>query len=118
MQLKSQMAAIGLMVQMCGSTAPNTNTEATGYSCNDYQIMINVEMILARECGVDSECTQVLAEETCGSNSVITNADYESDYFYELLEGAEAIGCEIDLPRNEDCSVSAAVCDVGVCRWQ
>ena len=31
---------------------------------------------------------------------------------HELLS-SEAIGCEIDLPCNEDCSVSAAVCDVG-----
>ena len=118
MQLSSQMAAIGIMVQMCGSTGPSTDTASEGYNCRDLEIIIDVEMIVARECDADSECSMVLAEETCESNSVLVHEDYDSDYFYDLMDQANALGCEIELPRNNDCSATTPVCDVGVCSWQ
>ena len=98
------------------SQAPETNT---GFTCNDYEIMMDVELRLAQSCTENVECTQVLFEgdQSCESNSVLGSEYFDSEYLFDLYDEAIAEGCSIDLPMNTECSNTTPACVQSKCVW-
>ena len=95
----------------------NTTPTQTGFSCEEYEIMLDVEAELAQDCTDSSECTQVLFEDTCESNSLLTNASFDTEYLFDLYEEGTNAGCELALPINTDCSKETPTCIQSQCRW-
>ena len=98
------------------------NEEATpsGFTCSDYQIMIDVELAILQECDSDSDCDQLLdgGYTDCLDNPPLLNKNLSSEYMYELLEEADTYGCSIALKSNDVCDSSAhAACSSGSCSW-
>ena len=58
------------LISMCGTPQSSQDEPtATGFSCSDYQIMLDVELKVGQECVVDSDCQQVLTGTGCGCES-------------------------------------------------
>ena len=113
---------LGLTMQMCGSSSSGTSSTptSTGYSCRDYQIILDVEVLVAEECTTDADCDQVLDGTGCGcpTDDLIVSGDYDSDYFYEMLDEAVAESCSIDFATTCECDPTAKpVCYAGTCEW-
>ena len=113
---------LGLTMQMCGdSTSTYEAPTSTGLSCRDYQIILDVEVLVAEECVTDSDCDQVLDGTGCGcaTDDLIVAADYDSEYFYEMWDQAVGESCEIEFATTCECNPSAQpVCNAGICEWQ
>ena len=124
MQNGIQAALLSGLVQMCGSPAPQQSSTYNDpdqvLSCEEYQIIMDVELMVAVECDTDSDCDQILisGDETCESNSILVHNVYESEYFYGFYDEAISFGCEVTLEMNQDCSNETASCDYGVCAWR
>ena len=123
MQQSAQIVFLSGFIQMCGNPSPESTTDDHNsdqfFSCEDYQIMIDVELYIAKECVSDVECDQILIEGdlTCEANSLLVNASYDSSHFYSLYDDAIMYNCELDIPLNENCTLSQASCVEGICAW-
>jgi hypothetical protein len=106
-------------MSFCTQSRPSSTPTASGFSCDDYEIMLDVEFRLSRECSVDSDCEQVLFEGDleCESNALVGNAQFDSSYLYDLYDEATLMGCTIDLPINDSCSRNEMRCVSGTCTW-
>ena len=116
----TQVVLLTSMVQMCGGTSSSSSSSSSDFfSCEDYQLMIDVELKVGQACSVDADCTQELiqGDESCDANAIVVNDDYETSYFYDLYDEATAAGCSISLDMNTDCSLSDVVCSSGTCGW-
>ena len=109
------------MISMCDNSSSDADEPtATGFSCNDYQIMLDVEATLAQECTSDAQCQQVLTGTGCGceTDDLIANTSFDTSYFFDLYDEALTQSCSIDFGTSCDCDASAApICDAGSCRW-
>ena len=122
----STIAALALaLVPVCSSGSAFSGSEhtptASGYSCWDYQKMIDVEVILATECTSNSECSQILygTGVGCSTDDIIGNYNYDTSYFFDMWDEAVGYGCAIEFDTSGDCSPTAsAVCSSGVCGWE
>jgi len=118
-----QIATVLTLVQTCGGGGyePEPAT-STGISCEDYELMLNIEIEFAEECEVDADCDQVLSgtgEEDCDTDDLIVTADYDPSWFYDTLEEAEGVGCIIELNTVSTCNPTAEpACVWTKCRWQ
>ena len=103
----------------CSNNTETTTSDPYSFSCSDYQIMIDVELEIAPECTSVADCTQILLEGDleCEANSIVANSNYDSTYFFELLEEADGAGCDIDIVFPQDCSADVA-CQNSVCAWR
>ncbi len=116
-------ASLALMslISMCGNSSTTSDEPtSTGYSCRDYQIILNVEVIVAEECTTDSQGSQVLTGtgSDCETDNLIVNSSYDSWYFYEMYDEAIAEGCEIEFDTTGECDSSLEpTCDWGTCIW-
>ena len=112
---------LALAMQMCGTDPDRDVPTSTGYSCNDYQIMLDVETYIAQECNTDADCTQPLDGTGCGcsTDDLIANDRYEADYFYEMYDEALGESCTIEFDTSCDCDSSAVPsCEFGTCVWR
>ena len=122
--MQSSYTAILIMstLSFCGdSTSSNDTPTSSGYSCSDYKIILDVELLLATECSTSAQCQQVLAEGDleCEANSIVGNEDFDSTYFFDLYDEAIALGCtNLNFPMNQDCSASEVACINAECVWQ
>jgi len=116
----SQLVLIGGMVQMCGGAPSSEPVGPYGFSCDDYQLMIDVELDIGQGCNTDADCTQDLisGDAACPSNTVVVNDDYNTTYFYDLYDEAIDAGCAIELDINQDCSATDLVCWNAQCTWR
>lgn len=116
----TQVVLLSSMVQMCGGTSSSSSSSSTFFSCDDYQLMLDVEVKIGRECSSDSACTQELisGDEMCEANSIVVNDSFDSTYFYDLYDEAVAAGCAVELDINEDCSATDLVCSSSQCSWE
>ena len=107
---------------MCGTSAPDPDDAptCTGFSCNDYNLMIKVEMLIGDDCTVDTECDQIVSvDDSCPAANRVLNASFDAEYLFDLIEEAEGEGCTVDY-RSEpgDCDPDAVpVCNAGNCGW-
>ena len=113
---------LGLTMQMCSTDPYYDNTPtSTGFSCWDYETMLEVEAEIASECTTDSDCDQVIDGTGCGcaTDDLIANSSYDLTSFYDLYDEALGESCSIDFGTSCDCNPSATpVCAAGQCAWQ
>lgn len=116
----SQAFIVVAMSVCSGSSSNSSSSDPYEFSCEDYEIMWNVEIDLARECATASDCQQVLFEGdlACESNSILGGAGFDSEYLYSLYDDALAAGCSLDLPLHQDCSATEPACVNATCVWQ
>ena len=111
--------AIGQLT-FCSPNSAIEESTPSGFTCSDYQIMIDVELNILQECYSDSECDQSLdgIQTDCPQNPPLLSSDISSEYMYELLEEADEYGCTIEIKTNDVCAPSAkAACISGSCAW-
>ena len=106
-----QIAAVLTLVQTCGggSSTPEPAT-STGYTCSDYELMLNIEAEMAADCSTDADCDQVLSgtgPEACETDDFIVAADYDPTWFYDTWEEAENEGCTIEFETPDECNPGA-----------
>ena len=105
---------------LCQSSSSPSEPTPSGWTCEDYQLMIDVEFEVLQACSDNAECTQVLdgLGGDCESDTPIVNAEANASYIYDMVEEAEGYGCSIDIATSGFCSEDAeAVCQAGVCGW-
>lgn len=119
MSLSISDVLIVTTMSFCTQSRPSSTPTASGFSCDDYTIMLDVEIRLARECTTDSDCEQVLFEGDleCDANTVVGSIHFDSNYLYDLYDEATLMGCMIELPINDDCSRDELICASGTCEW-
>jgi len=121
MQASVPQALIVVAMSICSGSNSNSDSNTSyEFSCEDYEIMWDVELELARDCNTDSDCQQVLFEGDmeCESNSILGGAEFDSEYLYSLYNDALNAGCSLDLPLNEDCSETEPTCVYSTCAWR
>lgn len=113
------LLALSGAAPMCGSGSEAPVTPS-GFTCGDYQLMVDVELELGRTCDADAECVQPVLETAggCASASVLLRGDFDAEYLLGLVEEADAYGCPLDLPVEDDCGADAPTCDAGRCGWE
>ena len=117
-QLKTALALS--FAHTCGGGPAPEPVTSTGLSCSDYQIMLEVEMIVGRECMDDSECDQVISGTGigCETDDIITSSEFDPSWFYDTLEEAEGEGCTITFETPGVCDPHAEpACISGKCTW-
>jgi len=108
----------------CGNTSSNSYWEtptSTGIYCEEYELMIQVDLDFADDCTSDYECAQILSGTGCGcaTDDRIANMSHDTSFIYEMQEEAEGEGCSIDYETDCDCDPSAQpVCWAGNCEWR
>lgn len=107
-------------MSMCSQNNESSEPTPFGFTCEDYDIMINVELRLARSCSTVDDCQQVLfaGDLACEPNSIVGHVDFNSNYLYELMDEAIQTGCPVELPIPQDCSDTALACVNDMCTWQ
>ena len=116
----TQVLVFSGMLQMCGGSTSSSSSESSWeFSCEDYQLMLDVELKIGESCTSDADCTQVLisGDQECEPNSILVNDDYETSHFSSLYDEAIAAGCDVVLEMNEDCAANEVVCAASVCTW-
>ena len=108
-------------MSMCQSGSQETQTPTpSGFSCADYQLMIDVELSVLQSCSTSEECVQPLDGFGCGcdSDTPLLNVTADSSYIYEMRDEAEGYGCNIEISTQCVCSETAVpTCSAGVCSW-
>ena len=110
------------------STCGNTNSDpyrqtptSTGIYCEEYELMIQVELDVADDCTTDYDCAQIVSGTGCGcsTDDRIANIGFDTSYVYDWMNEAEGEGCSIDYETTCDCFPSAQpVCWGGSCQWR
>ena len=69
------------------TTSANSTPTSSGLSCEDFQIMLNVERELATECSSSNQCQQVLVDGDLEyeTNSIVGNVNFDSNYFLNFV---------------------------------
>ena len=121
--LASDLSPMAMVfVAVCGSSAPDPGDvpTSTGLTCNEYNLIVKVELMVGDDCSSDSECDQVIpVDDDCPTADRLVSIEYDTDYVLDLIEEAEGEGCTIEYPGSPgDCDPdSIPVCHVGQCRW-
>ncbi|MBM4365477.1 MAG: hypothetical protein FJ102_04630 [Deltaproteobacteria bacterium] len=110
-----------MLIANCGGGGSTAEPESFDTTCEDYQIMLDVEVVLARECTASSQCTQVLGGTGCGcdTDDVIANSSFDANYLYDLLDESRAAGCTVSTGTSCACDAGAEpACVGGRCTWR
>lgn len=111
-----------LAMGQCNGSSSSSSSSSTGdFSCDDYQIMMDVEVQLATTCSTSADCTQVLSGTGCGcaTDDLIANGNFDTTYLYDLWDEAEDATCSLDFDTTCDCDPYAApACVSGECTWK
>jgi len=124
MAASNLLSPLGMtFLAMCGgSSAPDIDDTptSTGFSCWEYQRMIEIELDYARVCSLDVQCDQVIpVEDSCPTAAPVVNIEFDSVWLIEMIEEAEGEGCSLDLgPRGTCDPDSEPVCFFTKCTWQ
>ena len=121
--LSSELSPMAMVfVAVCGGSAPDPGSVPTssGLTCNEYNLIIKVELLVGKECETDDECSQIIeVEDTCPTADRVVSSEYDTEYLYTMIDEAESMGCTVKYPGDRgDCDPdSEAVCEVGTCTW-
>ncbi|MCP4804630.1 MAG: hypothetical protein GY884_04705 [Proteobacteria bacterium] len=116
-----ELFLISAMSGSCGGSSSSSSSSTGTFSCEDYQIMMDVEVELATTCSTDSQCTQVLYGSGCGcsTDDVVANGSFDTTYLYDLWDEADDATCSVEFDTSCDCDASAQpVCVSGNCTWR
>ena len=74
---------IGFAVSHMGFCSSESSTseqvQQSGFTCSDYQLMVDVEFELLDECSSDDQCEQYLDGMDCGG-SIASSVNYDPYY--------------------------------------
>jgi hypothetical protein len=101
-----------------GDGDPNNCAQAFD-TCAELLAAFDAETLAIRSCGSDSECGQALQGTSCGcTRDWVARSDADTTCFYDLIEQAGALQCELPLGSTCDCpEADGFVCDAGICNW-
>jgi len=87
--------------------------------CDDLVAAFEAETASIRSCEQDEECGEVLTGTSCGcTRDWVARLDADTTRFYELIELAVEMGCELEVGSSCDCpETDGFVCDDGICNW-
>ena len=115
-----------LAAAMCGgggpSTPPASSVEAVspaGWTCDEIQLMTEVELRTLQTCTTDDECDTVLGDTgECPTDDLVVIGRYEDGFIYHMLDEADAIDCDMSFITSGDCPEFAlTACIDGTCGW-
>ncbi len=89
-------------------------------TCDDVEPELEAELDAIQACEVDADCGQALAGTSCGcTRNLVAATDADPEAFYELLDEAQDLECEISVGDSPcDCPETAGfLCDDGTCAW-
>ena len=113
---------VALNVSYCGAPGGNSSSgNEFQMSCYEYSLMLNLEVDAAGTCSYDDECGQVLTGtgNGCSTDDRIANNSENMNWFFDMLEEAEAAGCNIDFGTSGRCDPNAEpVCRFSQCGWE
>ena len=121
--LASDLSPMAMVfVAVCGSSAPDPGDvpTSTGLTCNEYNLMIKVELMVGNDCSSTEECDQVIpVDDSCPTADRVVSIEYDADYLLDMIEEAEGEGCTVEYPGDRgDCDPDAEpVCLFGNCTW-
>ena len=119
--LRDVLAAVAVSsMGMCQSNPPASEPTPGGFTCEEYQLMIDVELMAIQSCSNTDECTQLLDGfgSGCNSDTPLINASANSSYIYDMVDEAEGYGCNVTVETTGQCWEDAeAVCMSGSCGW-
>ncbi|NJK33221.1 MAG: hypothetical protein HC927_12930 [Deltaproteobacteria bacterium] len=111
------------------TTTDDTTTEGTDTGddncagpfadCAALQAAFAAETQAIRSCSTDSQCGQDLQGTSCGcTRNWVARTDADTTCFYELIELAGPLQCELGLASTCDCPAAEGfVCEAGICQW-
>ena len=117
----AQLTTALVLAQTCGGSSAPAPTTESGWSCEDYQMMLDVEVRYGSECETDDECTEILDGTGCGceTSNLVMAEGFDSDWFYDTLDEARSYECDIDFDTVCDCDATLEpTCSSGRCTWQ
>ncbi len=112
---------VPLTLLACDPSGSSTSSSSGTFSCDDYTLMLDVELILAQECTTDSQCGQILSGTGCGceTDDIVANSAFDTTYLYDLYDEAAAAGCSYSAPTTCACPAATGTsCDAGTCAWR
>ena len=88
-------------------------------TCDQLLDAFNAETLAIRSCSADSECGVPLQGTSCGcTRDWVARTDADTTCFYDLIEQAGALQCELPLVSTCDCpGADGYICDGGICNW-
>ena len=96
------------LVAVCGGSAPDPGDTptSTGLTCNEYNLMIKVELLVGKRCDYDEECDQIIpVDDTCPTADRVVSSEYDSSYLFDLIDDAEAEGCTVEYPGSRGTAI-------------
>ena len=87
--------------------------------CGELVAAFEAETLAIRSCDVDEDCGMELPGTSCGcTRNWVARAGADTTCFYELIEAAGPLQCELGLGSTCDCpEADGFVCVEGVCSW-
>ena len=79
--------------------------------------MVDVEVVLLLECTTDVRCEQVLENNSCDGGVISSNPNIDPSYFFDLLDEAEAAGCNVEIVAECGDSDFTPTCYYDTCGW-
>lgn len=117
----TRIFALAFAATQMGFCSSNSNDSSQNdpfaFSCSDYQIMVDVEVEILQECSTDAQCEQVLENNSCDGGAISSNPNIDPSYFFELVDEAEAAGCNVEIVAECGDSDSTPTCHYGTCGW-
>ena len=114
-------ATVPLTLLACDPSGSTDEETSTGFTCSDYELMLDVELTLAQECTADSQCGQVMSGTGCGceSDDIVANSSFDTTYYYDLYDEAVAEGCSYAAATSCSCFAATETwCNAGTCDWR
>lgn len=117
-----QLSVATVFVPMCLAEPVHERDSMSlnGFSCSDYQLIVELELSAAGECEVDSDCGQVLQDEecVCEYGNAVVRTEYNPSWLYGILDEADVLECTVELGEQCDCDADADMaCVEGQCGW-
>jgi|GEM_PF-2397063 len=115
-----------LAAAMCGGGGSSSTSESSaeavspeGWTCDEIQLMTEVELRTLQTCTQDYQCDTVLADTgECPTDDLVVRGRYEDGFIYHMLDEADAIDCDMSFITTGDCPEFAfTACIDGTCGW-
>jgi hypothetical protein len=117
----AQLTTALVLAQTCGGSSTPDPILGGGFSCSEYQRMLDLDIEYGSTCSTDDECTEILDGTGCGcvTSNLIANSDFDTGWFYETLDEARSYSCDITFDTACDCDESLEpTCSFARCTWQ
>lgn len=102
-----------------GETGDPGNCDMAFESCSALQAAFADETLAVRSCSQPEDCGQVLQGTSCGcTRDWVARTDADTACFYELIDQAGPLACDLGLGSSCDCPPTDGFdCVQGICTW-